>query len=429
MGFVLYNIFLLLYKSVLYMLYPFNSKAARLLKGRKNLLDNIESAIPAGEKIIWFHAASLGEFEQGRPLLEKLKDLYPACKILLTFFSPSGYEVQKNYARADWVFYLPFDSPKNARRLLSVVQPALVVFIKYEYWYYYLKEIRSRGIPLLMVSAQFRKEMFFFQWYGGLPRKMLSFFDHLFVQNQASYKLLENIGLGPVTTVSGDTRFDRVSEIAEKSGPVPLIEAFAGNHQTIVAGSTWPEDEAALKKAFEQIGAGKLKLIIAPHEISKKHLDDLRVLFPGSVLYSVLAGADNNSRPEEMADRPVLIIDNIGMLSRLYRHGWITYVGGGLKRAALHNVLEPAVYGKIVLFGPHYHKFSEATGLVQAGGGIPVYDTEKNGKMLVELITMLLENKDEFEQRSRGAGAFVRNNRGATQRILAYIQEKRLLTS
>lgn len=417
-----YNIFLLLFKAGIHAAAPFSSKAAQWIRGRKQVFEKLAAAIPPGEKIIWMHCASLGEFEQGRPLLEKMREIYPDHRFLLTFFSPSGFEVQKNYKGADWVFYLPADSAANARRFLEIVHPSLVIFVKYEFWYYYLKKIKYRKIPLILVSALFRRDMSFFKWYGGLQRKMLSRFDHLFVQNRGSADLMAEIGLSGITSESGDTRFDRVIEIASRFEPLPEIERFTKNNRCLIAGSTWPADETVLAIALQNPTMPDLKLILAPHEIGEKHLEEIEQLFPDSIRYSRLA-------EQEVEAQKTLIIDNIGMLSRLYRYGWLTYIGGGMEKNGVHNVLEAAVYDKAVIFGPFYHKYTEATGLVNAGGGISFSDPEKDGRRLSELICRLAEDHQEYTQRSKAAGEFVRSNRGATGKILGYIQEKRLLTS
>jgi 3-deoxy-D-manno-octulosonic-acid transferase len=383
----------------------------------------------------------LGEFEQGRPLIEKLKaegvrlnteasQLKASSsqpKILLTFFSPSGYEVQKNYSGADWVFYLPIDGPRNARRFLEIVKPSLVIFVKYEFWYYYLKKIKYRNIPLLLVSALFRRDMSFFKWYGGLQRKMLSRFDHLFVQNEASKKLMDDIGLAEICSVSGDTRFDRVSEIADRFEPIPAIGQFAASNRLIVAGSTWKEDEEALQQALPAINDLSLKLIIAPHEITESHLSDLKKLFPDCIRYSELpAPGSGPALPAGRLPAPTtLIIDNIGMLSRLYKYAHITLVGGGFKKMGVHNVLEAAVYGKPVLFGPFYEKYTEAVGLVNSGGGIVV----ANEEALIHCIRDMVTNPASYEQASNASRNFVEKNKGATERVIQFIQEKRLLTN
>jgi 3-deoxy-D-manno-octulosonic-acid transferase len=417
-----YNIFLWLFKAAIHIASLFNPKAKKWVQGRKGVFEKLEAAIPPGQPVIWIHCASLGEFEQGRPLLEQLKAQYPAYKILLTFFSPSGYEAQKNYTEADWIFYLPADGPRNAKRFLEIVHPSLIIFVKYEFWYYYLKKIKYRNIPLLLVSALFRKDMSFFKWYGSLQRKMLSRFDHLFVQTEASQKLMQEIGLEGISSVSGDTRFDRVVEIASRFTPIPVIEQFIGPSKTIVAGSTWPEDEIVLQKLLTQPALASCKLIIAPHEINEKHLASLKELFPGAVLFSALS--HGTTLP---AACNCLIVDNIGMLSRLYSYAHFTYVGGGIRSMGVHNVLEAAVYHKIVFFGPFYHKYSEAVALVQSGGGVSFADD--NGIELQHLTERLLTDEEEYRQRSRAAGDYVQAHKGATQKIIQFIQEKRLLTN
>ena len=411
-----------LFKAATHVASLFNPKAKKWVRGRKRIFEKLEEAIPAGEKIIWMHCASLGEFEQGRPVIEKLKALGTGHRILLTFFSPSGYEAQKNYKGADWVFYLPMDGARNAKRFLEIVHPSLVIFVKYEFWYYYLKKIKYRNIPLLLISALFRKDMSFFKWYGKLQRKMLSRFDHLFVQTEESKKLVDKIGLSEICSVSGDTRFDRVIEIAAAADPIPMIEKFIGNNKVIVAGSTWPEDEEVLQKAYSLIKNSTLKLIIAPHEISENHISNIETLFVDSLRFSQLTTHDSQLPT-------VLIIDNIGLLSRLYKYAFITYIGGGLRTMGVHNVLEAAVYRKPVLFGPYYHKYKEAVGLVIAGGGLPFIDEKRNGIMLKELIEALLINEEEYNFRSTAAGNFVQSNKGATQKTIQFIQEKRLLTN
>ena len=397
----------------------FNPKAKKWLQGRKNIFERLKVAIPTNEKIIWMHCSSLGEFEQGRSLIERLKAQGTSHKILLTFFSPSGYEFQKNYKGVDWVFYLPMDGPGNAKKFLEIVNPSLVIFIKYDYWYYYLKKIKYRNIPLLLVSALFQKNSVFFKWYGFFQRKMLSRFDHLFVQNEESKQLLGKVGFGNNCTVSGDTRFDRVIEIAEKFEPIPLIEQFISNNKCIVAGSTWKEDEEIIQKAFTAIGEFSLKLIIAPHQISKDHIEYLLKLFPQALLYSAIS----NGLPIKNAN--VLIIDTIGILSRLYKYAYITYVGGGLTNNGVHNVLEAAVYGKPVLHGPVYQKYHEAVELVESGGAIVI----KNVDDLKNKLTFLLHNDEECWRICEVSKDYVQKNKGATDKIMRYIQEKRLLTN
>lgn len=424
MGVFFYNIFLLLFRGGTRLAALFNGKARKWVYGRKNILQLLETTIPKGEPIIWMHCASLGEFEQGRPVLERLKETGTGHRILLTFFSPSGYEVRKDYKGVDWVFYLPMDGPRTAKKFLEIVEPDLVIFVKYEFWYYYLKKIKYRNIPLLLVAALFRKDMSFFKWYGGLQRKILSRFDHIFVQNQASKNLLDRIGLGTICSISGDTRFDRVSEIAGTFQPLPVVEQFIGSNKVLVAGSTWPEDEQVLQKAFTLINEPSLKLIIAPHEINDKHLSELSELFPDSTRYSQLAVTGMSSKGR--ASR-VLIMDNMGMLSSLYKYASITYVGGGLKPKGVHNVLEAAVYNKVVLFGPWYHKYQEAVGLVLCGGGLSFFDEKKDGLMLSQLVMALIHDKEEYNFRCRAAGEFIRSNTGATEKVIGYIRDKKYL--
>ncbi|MGH2553424.1 MAG: 3-deoxy-D-manno-octulosonic acid transferase [Chitinophagaceae bacterium] len=422
MAVLLYNIFLFFFKAGTHVASFFNTKARKWVQGRKNIFEKMEQSIADNEKIIWIHCASLGEFEQGKPVIEKLRAQGTSHKILLTFFSPSGYEAQKNYTGADWIFYLPMDGSQNAKRFLDIVHPSLVIFVKYEFWYYYLKKIRYRKIPLLLVSALFRKDMSFFSWYGGLQRKMLARFDHLFVQNESSKKLIDEIGLAGICTVSGDTRFDRVIEIAGQWKPIPSIEEFIGTSKTIVAGSTWPEDEDVLQKVFSLIEYPSLKLIIVPHEVSEKNINETEKRFPDSIRFSRLT-------THHSPYTTTLIIDNIGMLSQLYKYATIAYVGGGLRAMGVHNVLEAAVYNKPVLFGASYWKYTEATELALSGGGLPFSNEKKDGIMLKELIEVLLNNKEEYDFRARAAGGFVQKNKGATMKIMQYIQEKRLLTS
>ncbi len=407
---------MLLYKIAARGAALFKPKAEKWLKGRKKIFERLQKSIPRDAQIIWVHCASLGEFEQGRPVIEKLKNLFPDYKVLLTFFSPSGYEVRKDYSGADWVFYLPMDGPGNAKRFLEIVHPSLVIFVKYEFWYYYLKKIKYRKIPLLLISALFRKDAAFFKMHGKLHRKMLSRFDHLFVQNEASKKLLDNIGLSAFSSISGDTRFDRVIEIAEQFEPIPLIEKFIGDDKCIIAGSTWKEDETVLAQI--DYTEKKIKLIIVPHEVNDSNLTDIKKLFPSSIRYSEIKSGSCHPKTEN-----VLIIDCIGLLSRLYKYAYITYVGGGMKLPGVHNVLEAAVYEKPVLFGPEYHKYREAEELIECGGGYSFTGT----KSLQNKIDQLLTDHNEYTHSSIASGKYVAGKKGATEKIIEYIQENRLL--
>jgi len=415
----LYNIFLILFRAGTHIASLFNPKAKKWVEGRKDIFINLEAAILPTDKVIWMHCASLGEFEQGRPVLEKLKQQYPSYKILLTFFSPSGYEVQKNYAGADWVFYLPMDSASNSRRFLEITHPSLVIFVKYEFWYYYLKKIKYRNIPLILVSAIFRKDMRSFKWMGGLQLKMLSRFEHIFLQNESSKEMLDELKASPNYSVAGDTRFDRVIEIAGKFQPIDAVEKFCNGKKAFVAGSTWPEDEAVLSKIADTLKQQELKLIIAPHEINEEHLVEIEKLFPYSVRYSQLT-------IHHSLLATCLIIDNIGMLSKLYHYGYICFIGGGFKPMGVHNVTEAAVYGKPVLMGPYISKYAEAVDLVNRGGGFVVNNDTECADRINELMN---EQNNLYTQSSKEAYDFIRKNAGAADKVLHYIQENRLLTS
>jgi len=418
---ILYNVFLALFKAGTFIFSLFNVKAKKWVAGRKDIFKKLELAIPANEKIIWMHCASLGEFEQGRPVLENIRSKYPTYKIVLTFFSPSGYEVQKNYAGADWVFYLPMDGATSAKRFLDIVHPSLVIFVKYEFWYYYLKKIKYRDISLLLISAVFRRDMSSFKWFGRFQLKMLSRFDHIFLQNEASKKLLDEFTINKNYSIAGDTRFDRVIEIADNFNPVEAIEKFCAGKKIIVAGSTWPEDEDILGKAFETILALDMKLIIAPHEISEKHLADLKKLFPESIVFSSL-----NYEYSIRNTNNCLVIDNYGMLSRLYKYANISFVGGGFRIMGVHNVTEAAVYGKPVVMGPYISKYREAVELVERKGGFIVTNAEELSALFKELIS---NKNDSYINSSRAAYNYIRENAGAVKKILDYIQVNRLLTN
>jgi 3-deoxy-D-manno-octulosonic-acid transferase len=415
----LYNIFLVLYRAGVGVASLWNPKAKKWLKGRKGLLENIKSTT-AGEqsKIVWVHCSSLGEFEQGRPVMERINLKGHGHKILLTFFSPSGLEIKKDYKGADYIFYLPMDSKKNAREFLTIINPSVVIFIKYDYWYYYLNEIKKRKINCLLISAVFRKDQLFFKWYGGLQRKMLQCFTSIFVQNKESEQLVATIGIQNCT-VSGDTRFDTVIEVAEKFEPIPLIEKFIGDDKCIVAGSTWKSDEEALQKVSAELNNSNLKLIIAPHEIHVGHLDELKKLFPQSIRFSELI---NNQEPTTST---ILIVDNIGMLSRLYHYSYISYVGGGFTKDGVHNVLEAAVYGRPVVFGKNYKKYKEAIDLIECEGAKSFSDKEE----LYQILTTLLNDEDDYRLKCQASKNYVLENRGATEKVLHYIDENRLLTS
>ncbi len=410
---LLYNLFIWLTRVGIGIASLWNGKARQWTKGRIGGVKEITTSIRAGEKIIWMHCASAGEFEQGKPVIEELKKNYDDHKILVTFFSPSGYSIGKNYKQADYVFYLPIDTPKNAKRFIQNVQPTLVIFVKYDFWYHHLKAVIDRKIPLLLISSIFRNNQVFFKWYGGFNRKMLKLFSWLFVQDEASKDLLLSINIKNCS-VSGDTRFDRVASIAAVAEPILQIEKFKQGAQVMVAGSTWPDDEQILSSLLHF--NKEFKLIIAPHEIDVSHIEKIRSLFPGAALFSGL---------NETNDSQVLIIDNIGMLSRLYQYATVTYIGGGFNKSGIHNTLEAAVWSKPVIFGPNYQKFKEARELIEEGGAFSISTAVE----LKEVVLNLLTQKERLIESSMAAGLYVQQHRGATKKIISYIQENRLLTT
>ncbi|MCW3073086.1 MAG: 3-deoxy-D-manno-octulosonic acid transferase [Flaviaesturariibacter sp.] len=390
-------------------------KAAEWLNGRKNHFENLETELGSSQNIVWMHCASAGEFEQGKPVLEALKKAYPNYKFLVSFFSPSGYKVGKKYAGVDFVTYLPLDTASNANRFIKLVNPALVVFVKYDYWYHHFKAVFDQRIPLLLISAIYRDNQVFFKPYGNFHRKMLHLFSWLFVQDSESVERLNKIGISKCS-VSGDTRFDRVAAIINSAAKIDLIETFTQNGPTIVAGSTWAEDE----NLFGEIINGlNYKLIIAPHEISAKNIKHLLDLFPGkAITYSELQNGIAN--PDAYK---ILIIDNIGMLSRLYQYATITYIGGGFNKSGIHNTLEAAAWGKPVIFGPNYQKFREARELINAGAAFSI----ANAYELKNAIAGL--EGEQLKMIGEAAKTYVETNGGATTAILQYIQENRLLTT
>ena len=435
----LYSIFIVLYLSAIHLASLWNPKARLWVNGRKRILLNLRRELEHGKSsIIWMHCSSLGEYEQGRPLLEKIREHYPAYKILLTFFSPSGYTIIKDKAVADYVYYLPFGNRLLASRFIDLVKPELVLWIKYEYWYYYLDEFKKRNTPLLLISGNFHKNQPFFKWYGDMHRNMLHCFTHLFVQTKYSKNLLGKLGFSDNVTVSGDTRFDRVIEIAERFEPVAAIGEFCGDAKVIVAGSTWPEDEEELDHYANT--HPEIKFIIAPHEIHEAHLKDVEKLFKRTIRYSELMADDRwpmagNKIDEQKTTNGhqlsaidstinVLIIDNIGMLSKLYRYSTISYIGGGFGEAGVHNVLEAAVYGKPVIFGPVFNKFIEAIELLEESGAFTI----ETALELEKVFNDLLSDTNLYTEVCEAAKKYVYSKKGATQKVLHYIQENRLLT-
>jgi 3-deoxy-D-manno-octulosonic-acid transferase len=415
---ILYNFFIRCYQFAVSIAAFWNPKARQWINGRKKLFNELEKQIEPSHEIIWMHCASAGEFEQGKPVIELLKNRYPNKKVLVSFFSPSGHAAGIKYDKADLVCYLPLDTKKNATHFLAIVKPQLVVFIKYEYWYHHLKTARENNIPLLLLSAIFREEQIFFKSFGVFHRKILQLYTKIFVQDDVSESLLRTINISCI--VSGDTRFDRVIAIANRfknnnNADMELIKIFALGSKALVAGSTWPEDEkimAGILKAFPT-----LKLIIAPHEIGEDRIKSLEILFPNSIRYSRLK--------EKMEEGNVLIIDNVGLLSQIYQYATITYIGGGFNKSGIHNTLEAAVWGKPVIFGPNYKKFKEAKELIETGASFSI----SNANELIDLAGILLSDNTKLNNSGNAAKNYVMKKQGATEKIANYIQEKRLLTS
>lgn len=406
---VLYNISIFFIGIGIRVLSFFNTKAREFVTGRRGIFKNIQKALKGNTApLIWVHCASLGEFEQGRPVIEALKQNFPRFKIFLTFFSPSGYQVRKNTSGADYVFYLPLDTRRNAKKFVNRVDPKLAIFIKYEFWYHFTRALKKRKIPLLSVSSIFRKEQFFFRKMGNFNRRILKHVTHFFVQNQESVDLLASIDLYNVT-LSGDTRFDRVKEIVDRAEEVPIAKRFKANEKVFVVGSAWQEDLDVLRPFINE---GKLKFIIAPHEIDQNQLGVLqRSLVVRSVLYSQ---ADD----QDLEHANVLIIDNVGLLSRLYRYGEFAFVGGAYGKG-LHNILEAACYGIPVLFGnKSYEKFQEASDLINRGGAFPVADYRDLKK-----VYELLNTPESFQLACEVNRQYVQENIGATRKIIDYCGE------
>ncbi|PSJ77368.1 3-deoxy-D-manno-octulosonic acid transferase [Sphingobacteriales bacterium UPWRP_1] len=411
----IYQIFIYIYVAAAQFAALFNNKAAKWVAGRKNLWNQIDSALPgmATKKRVWVHCASLGEFEQGRPVIEAIKQQYPDVLILLTFFSPSGFEVRKNYPFADAVWYLPADTPGNARRFVETVNPGLVIFVKYEFWFNYLQLLQKNKIPIFLISAVFRPGQFFFRWYGSGFRKMLETYRMIYVQNIKSEQLLQHAkGLQVKTAVAPDTRFDRVQAAALEAKTVITVEQFAAGRQLFICGSTWPQDEQLLARFIQQ-APHEVAFVIAPHKIGKMQLSGLVKTLEGtgSILYSEAIGQPDFA--DVASKYRVLIVDNIGLLLHIYRYGSYAYIGGGFG-AGIHNILEAAVFGLPLFFGPRYSKFNEAVYLIGAGGAFSVGST----KELLQQFTRLYDNRTAYLQAASICKSYVEQNAGGTRIIL-----------
>lgn len=409
--FSLYNQIVFIAGFLLKIVALFSPKIALFVNGRKDVFQTLEAKIQASDKSIWFHAASLGEYEQGLPVIEKIKEKFPSHKIIVTFFSPSGYEVRKNNTVADCTVYLPLDTQKNAKQFIELTNPELVFFIKYEYWPNYLNELKKRNIKTYLISGILRKNQAFFKWYGGFYRKALNAFDFFFVQNEYSKQLLQNLGHQNVL-VSGDTRFDRVSTILEKDNTLDFIAEFKNNKITIVVGSSWPKDEEIIAQYINEYSNENVKFIIAPHNIKAEQIANLRTLITKpTVLFS-------EKENQSLSDQQVFIIDTIGILTKIYSYADIAYVGGGFGNPGVHNILEPATFGIPIVIGPNYSHFAEATALVKLEGCVSI----ANNKDLLETFDDLIDKPEIRSQKGAICSQFVQQNKGATAIILNHIQ-------
>jgi 3-deoxy-D-manno-octulosonic-acid transferase len=413
--FFIYTIIVQIANQSLKIMTFFSPKINLFVNGRKPVFAILETKINTNDKTIWFHAASLGEYEQGLPVIEKMKENYPNHIIVLTFFSPSGYEVRKNNTVADITVYLPLDTKKKAKRFLELVHPDLVFFIKYEYWPNYLNILRKLETPTYLISGIFRESQLFFKWYGGFYRKALETFTYFFVQNESSKKLLLQLGKTNVT-VSGDTRFDRVATILEKDNTLDFIEAFKNQTLTIVVGSSWPKDENLLIDFINQTDK-KIKFIIAPHNIKFEQIQELKnAISKKIVLFS-------EKETKNLADFDVFIIDTIGILTKIYSYADIAYVGGGFGNPGVHNILEPATFGIPIVVGPNYFHFAEATALINMEGCVSV----TNKRELYEAFSNLITNDMIRFEKGHICSTFVQMNKGATALIFNQISKKNTL--
>lgn len=405
----IYNIIVLLASQCLKIFARFSPKLKLFVTGRKTVFSTLEAKIQSTDKTIWFHAASLGEYEQGLPVMEAIKQHYPNHKIILTFFSPSGYEVRKNNSVADVTVYLPLDTISNAKQFVQLVHPEMVFFIKYEYWPNYLNELKKQNIKTYLISGIVRENHPFFKWYGGFYRKALRTFDFFFVQNEGSKTLLKSIGFTNVK-VSGDTRFDRVVSILERDNSLDFMEQFINNKTTIVIGSSWPKDEELLIHYINRCSED-VKFIIAPHNIEKNQILNLKTqISKKTILFSEKDTVD-------VSNYAVFVIDTIGILTKIYSYADIAYVGGGFGNPGVHNILEPATFGIPVVVGPNYSHFSEATALVNLEGCLAV----QNQTELIEALDLLLQNEDERLEKGHICSTFVQMNKGATQAVMTHI--------
>ncbi len=405
----LYTLIIHFYHLLIRISALFVPKAKLWVKGRKNIFQHIRQSVDNHKPLVWFHCASLGEFEQGRPVMEAFRKAFPHYRILLTFFSPSGYEVRKNYEGADYIFYLPVDTKRNARRFVAYTRPQAAIFVKYEFWFNYLNELKKGGIPVLSISAIFRPGQRFFKKSAWWQRKKLRSIDHFFVQNETSKQLLKTIGINHVT-VSGDTRFDRVHAVAEEKKAFPLIEKFRDGNRLFLAGSTWPRDEELVFSLIKK--NPDLKFIFAPHEVHTSRISGLINRMPEKPLLFSEAGEEN------IHSSRILIIDSIGILLHLYQYAHMAYIGGGFG-VGIHNILEAATFGMPVIFGPNYHKFQEARDLISLGAAFSV----SSEAALNDIANRLLSDPEFLKHASQTSRSYVEEKRGATEMIIGNLRK------
>lgn len=407
----LYTFFIQMYGFAVSIAAHFNPKAKLWISGRKNWKNKMKQAISPDDKVIWVHCSSLGEFEQGRPVMEKIKKEFPYHKLAVSFFSPSGYEVRKDYQGADYIFYLPLDTPKNAKQLIKILHPEVLILVKYEYWYNLLKRLQKKDIPVIVISAVIKEDNLFFRPFGSWFRKIIAGIEHFFVQDNDSKNLLESIGIEKVT-VSGDTRFDRVKEIREANARVEFIEKFKGNSKLIVAGSTWPDDEEILVKFINEKMPDDWKLIFAPHNIKEKEILSLsEKVIKKTAIYT-------KSDQNQIENSQILILDTIGMLTKIYAYSDVSYVGGGFTKTGVHNTLEPTVFGVPIIFGPNYENYFEAIDLLENQGAVRFIDQYDFDQKM----TNLIENEDERKLRGNAAENYIQGKPNSTELIIDYLK-------
>ena len=411
---LLYNFSTFLASKLILLSPLFSPKMDLFVKGRKSVINTLKNTLKKGDKTVWFHCASLGEYEQGVPVIKKTKEEFPDYKIIVSFFSPSGFEVKKNNTLADCTVYLPLDTPKNAKNFIDLLQPSVAIFIKYEFWPNYLFELKKKNIPTILVSGLFRKDQVFFKFYGGFMRKTLNSFSHFFVQDQLSKSLLEQIKFEGVT-VSGDTRFDRVDDQLSMNNELDFMNLFKQDLFCLVCGSTWPEDESILIHHINNF-SNNTKFIIAPHEVTKKRVENIKKkLKVKTVLYSEI-GTTN------ISDCQVLIIDTIGLLTKIYNYANVAYIGGGMGETGLHNILEAATFGVPIIIGKNYTHFPEAKKLKELNGLFSVATTQE----FTHVFNQLKTDTSFCEKTGVISKNFILNNRGATNRVLNYLQELKI---